>query len=136
METTWRAKTIGPTLPSFYLGDGRLPSNRTYSVSFFSSSAPSMEWLDKQTPRSVVLASYGTVFNLDAGQLAELGNGLCNSGKPFLWVVRPNEAQKLPGDLHDKCSEKGLIVSWCPQLEVLAHKATGTKHDNFFCTLK
>ena len=76
METTWRAKTIGPTLPSFYLGDGRLPSNRTYGVSFFSSSAPSMEWLDKQTPRSVVLASYGTVFNLDAGQLAELGNGL------------------------------------------------------------
>jgi len=125
METTWRAKTIGPTLPSFYLGDGRLPSNRTYGVSFFSSSAPSMEWLDKQTPRSVALASYGTVFNLDAGQLAELGNGLCNSGKPFLWVVRPNEAQKLPGDLHDKCSEKGLIVSWCPQLEVLAHKATG-----------
>ena len=128
MEATWRAKTIGPTLPSFYLGDGRLPCNKTYGVSFFSSSAPSMEWLDKQAPCSVVLASYSTVYNLDAGQLAELGNGLCNSGKPFLWVVRSNEAQRLPGDLRDKCKEKGLIVSWCPQLQVLAHKATGKKY--------
>ncbi|TKW03461.1 hypothetical protein SEVIR_7G025600v4 [Setaria viridis] len=125
MERTWRAKTIGPTLPSFYLDDGRLPSNKTYGVSFCSSSAPSMEWLDEQPTCSVVLASYGTVYRLDANELDELGNGLCDSGKPFLWVVRPNEVGKLSQDLRGKCSEKGLIVSWCPQLEVLAHKATG-----------
>jgi hypothetical protein len=64
MERTWRAKTIGPTLPSFYLDDGRLPSNKTYGVSFFSSSALTMEWLDKQLTCSVVLASYGTVYRL------------------------------------------------------------------------
>ncbi|XP_062225219.1 UDP-glucosyltransferase UGT13248-like [Phragmites australis] len=125
METTWRAKTVGPTLPSFYVGDNRLPSNRTHGLNFFSSSAPSMEWLDKQSTSSVVLASYGTIYDLDATQLDELGNGLCNSGKPFLWVVRSGEAQKLSQELRDKCKEKGLIVSWCPQLEVLAHKATG-----------
>ncbi|KAG8043131.1 hypothetical protein GUJ93_ZPchr0586g11352 [Zizania palustris] len=28
-------------------------------------------------------------------------------------------------ELHDKCKERGLIVSWCPQLDVLSHKATG-----------
>ncbi|NP_001169283.1 UDP-glucosyltransferase UGT13248-like [Zea mays] len=127
MESTWRAKTVGPALPSFYLDDGRMPSNLASGVSFFSSSAPTMGWLDRQPPCSVVLASYGTVYSLDADQLGELGNGLCDSGWPFIWVVRPDEAQKLPQDLEDACreKEKGLIVQWCPQLEVLSHKATG-----------
>ncbi|XP_023156912.1 indole-3-acetate beta-glucosyltransferase isoform X1 [Zea mays] len=58
-------------------------------------------------------------------KLEELGNGLYNSGKPFIWVVRSNEEHKLSDELRDKCKERGLIVSWCPQLEVLAHKATG-----------
>jgi hypothetical protein len=125
METTWRAKTVGPALPSFYLDDGRLPSNTTSGVSFFSSSATTVEWLDRQPPCSVVLANYGTVYSLDADQLHELGNGLCDSGRPFIWVVRSDEAQKLSQDLGERCREKGLIVSWCPQLDVLSHKATG-----------
>ncbi|CAD6211653.1 unnamed protein product [Miscanthus lutarioriparius] len=128
LESTWRAKTIGPTLPSFYLDDGRLPCNKTYGVDLFSSTdseAPCMAWLDKQEPCSVVLASYGTVANLDTAQLEELGNGLCDSGKPFVWVLRSNEAEKLCRQLGDKCKERGLVVPFCPQLEVLAHKATG-----------
>uniref|UniRef100_A0A453JTM7 UDP-glycosyltransferases domain-containing protein n=1 Tax=Aegilops tauschii subsp. strangulata TaxID=200361 RepID=A0A453JTM7_AEGTS len=123
MESRWRAKTVGPTLPSFFLDDGRLPSNKAYGVNFFSSAAPCMAWLDRQPPCSVVLASYGTVYSLDAGELDELGNGLCDSGKPFLWVVRSNEARKISEELHGRCKENGLIVPWCPQLEVLAHKA-------------
>jgi hypothetical protein len=133
LESTWRAKTIGPTLPSFYLDDGRLPRNKTYGygVDLFSSTdhqappCPCMAWLDKQEPGSVVLASYGTVANLDAAQLEELGNGLCDSGKPFVWVLRSDEAEKLSRQLGGKCKEKGLVVPFCPQLEVLAHKATG-----------
>ncbi|KAF8666109.1 hypothetical protein HU200_053823 [Digitaria exilis] len=35
------------------------------------------------------------------------------------------EPLKLSEDLRGKCKEKGLIVSWCPQLEALAHNATG-----------
>ena len=85
-----------------------------------------MAWLDKQEPCSVVLASYGTVANLDTAQLEELGNGLCDSGKPFVWVLRSSEAEKLSRQLGDKCKERGLVVPFCPQLEVLAHKATGT----------
>uniref|UniRef100_J3LVZ6 Uncharacterized protein n=2 Tax=Oryza brachyantha TaxID=4533 RepID=J3LVZ6_ORYBR len=125
MESTWRAKTIGPSLPSFYLDDGRLPSNKEYGFNLFRSTVPCMEWLDKQPPRSVVLVSYGTVSDLDAAKLEELGNGLCNSGKPFLWVVRSNEENKLSDELRRECGGKGLIVPFCPQLEVLAHKSTG-----------
>ncbi|CAO2041546.1 unnamed protein product [Urochloa humidicola] len=126
LESTWRAKTVGPTLPSFYLEDGRLPSNRTYGFNLFSgSAAPCMAWLDKQKPCSVVLASYGTVANLDAAQLEELGNGLCDSGRAFIWVLRSDEEEKLSAELDGRCRERGLIVSFCPQLEVLAHTATG-----------
>ena len=127
MALTWRAKTIGPALPSFYLDDDRLLSNKSYGFNLFSSTVSCMDWLDQQLPCSVVLVSYGTVSDYDEKQLEELGNGLCNSGKPFLWVVRSNEEHKLSDELRDKCKERGLIVSWCPQLEVLAHKATGTK---------
>ncbi|KAL6653078.1 hypothetical protein ACP70R_012003 [Stipagrostis hirtigluma subsp. patula] len=127
LNSTWRAKTIGPTLPSFYLDDGRQPSNRTYGFSLFSTSAAAlcMAWLDKQAPCSVVLASYGTVADLDREELEELGNGLWDSGKPFLWVLRCSEAEKLSEELIDKWKDRGLIVPFCPQLEVLAHQATG-----------
>uniref|UniRef100_M8BV10 Putative UDP-glucosyltransferase n=1 Tax=Aegilops tauschii TaxID=37682 RepID=M8BV10_AEGTA len=123
MELTWRAKTVGPTLPSFYLNDDRLPSNKSYGFNLFGSDAPCMDWLEKQSISSVVLVSYGTFSNYDAAQLEELGNGICNSGKSFIWVVRSNEAHKLSEELRKKCEKNGLIVSWCPQLEVLAHKA-------------
>ncbi|XBI98242.1 hypothetical protein VPH35_018496 [Triticum aestivum] len=125
MESRWRAKTVGPTLPSFFLDDGRLPSNKAYGVNFFSSDAPCMAWLERQPTISVVLASYGTVYSLDAGELDELGNGLCDSGKPFLWVVRSSEVEKISEELNDRCKENGLLVPWCPQLEVLAHKSIG-----------
>nr|ADC92550.1 UDP-glucosyltransferase HvUGT13248 [Hordeum vulgare subsp. vulgare] len=125
MELTWRAKMVGPTLPSYYLGDGRLPSNKSYGLDLFNSEVECMDWLEKQMNSSVVLVSYGTVSNYDATQLEELGNGLCNSSKPFLWVVRSNEEHKLSEELKEKCGKIGLIVSWCPQLEVLAHRAIG-----------
>ncbi|AQK42807.1 Indole-3-acetate beta-glucosyltransferase [Zea mays] len=98
---------------------------KTYGFNLFNSSESCLAWLDKQLPCSVVLVSYGTVSDYDETQLEELGNGLYNSGKPFIWVVRSNEEHKLSDELRDKCKERGLIVSWCPQLEVLAHKATG-----------
>ncbi|KAM0890438.1 hypothetical protein ACQ4PT_027067 [Festuca glaucescens] len=125
MESRWCAKTVGPTLPSFYLDDDRLPLNKSYGFNLVSNTAPCMTWLDTQAPCSVVLASYGTVANLDMSQLEELGYGLCNSGKAFLWVLRSEEVEKLPEELHGKCSMKGQIVPFCPQLEVLAHRATG-----------
>uniref|UniRef100_A0A453AED2 Uncharacterized protein n=1 Tax=Aegilops tauschii subsp. strangulata TaxID=200361 RepID=A0A453AED2_AEGTS len=118
MELTWRAKVVGPTLPSYYLDDNRLPSNKSYGLNLFSADALCMDWLEKHSISSVALVSYGTVSNYDATQLEELGSGLCNSGKPFLWVVRSNEAHKLSKEVKLKCVNNGLIVEWCPQLEV------------------
>uniref|UniRef100_J3LW05 Uncharacterized protein n=1 Tax=Oryza brachyantha TaxID=4533 RepID=J3LW05_ORYBR len=125
MASAWRFKTIGPTVPSFYLDDDQLQPNKTYGFDLSDSTSPCIAWLDNQPACSVVYASYGTVADLNAAQLDELGNGLCNSGKPFIWVIRSCDEHKLSEELRDKCKERGLIVSWCPQLEVLSHKATG-----------
>ncbi|KAL6841191.1 hypothetical protein ACP4OV_029160 [Aristida adscensionis] len=111
MELTWRAKTIGPTLPSFYLeDDDRLPSNNTYGFDLFSSTVSCMPWLDKQPPCSVVFASYGTFSDYNHAQLEELGNGLCSSGKPFLWVVRSNEEHKLSTELRVRSARSGALL--------------------------
>uniref|UniRef100_A0A0E0DBD8 Glycosyltransferase n=1 Tax=Oryza meridionalis TaxID=40149 RepID=A0A0E0DBD8_9ORYZ len=125
LASAWRFKTVGPTVPSFYLDDDRLQPNKNYGFNISDSTSPCLAWLDNQPPCSVVYASYGTVADLDPTQLDELGNGFCNSGKPFLWVVRSCDEHKLSEELRDKCKERGLIISWCPQLEVLSHKATG-----------
>ena len=57
--------------------------------------------------------------------MAELAYGLFNSNIPFLWVVRSSEANKLPEGFTDEAKERGLIITWIPQLDVLAHRAVG-----------
>jgi uncharacterized protein with NRDE domain len=127
MESIWRAKMIGPTLPSFYLDDHRLPSNKSYGFNLFDGDELCIDWMEKQSVNSVVLVSYGTFSQYDVSQLEELGNGLCDSGKPFIWVVRSKESHKLSEELKAKCEKIGIIVSWCLQLAVLTHKAIGMK---------
>ncbi|XVF21243.1 hypothetical protein REPUB_Repub12eG0073400 [Reevesia pubescens] len=46
------------------------------------------------------------------------------SGKPKGSVVATEEA-KLPNNFIEETSEKGLVVTWCPQLEVLSHELVG-----------
>ncbi|PKI57636.1 hypothetical protein CRG98_021964 [Punica granatum] len=59
--------------------------------------------------------------------MEELAWGLKNSEIHFLWVVRKSEEKKLPAGFLDAIapSDMGMVVSWCSQLEVLAHKAVG-----------
>ncbi|PAN13386.1 hypothetical protein PAHAL_2G333000 [Panicum hallii] len=127
MASAWRAKTIGPTVPASYLGDGRLPSDTKYGLHLFElTSAPCVAWLDAHPPRSVVYASFGSLSDLDPSEMREVARGLLDTGRPFLWVVRASEAHKLPAGYEEEARGRGgLVVSWCPQLEVLAHRAVG-----------
>ncbi|KAK4490895.1 hypothetical protein RD792_001610 [Penstemon davidsonii] len=116
-------KTIGPTIPSMYL-DKRLPDDKEYGLSVYKpNTAACMDWLNERQPDSVLYISFGSLAQLGNGQMEELAWGLKLSNKHFLWVVRSSEESKMPSNFLQETSDKGLIVSWCPQLDVLAHEA-------------
>ncbi|CAN6271731.1 unnamed protein product [Urochloa humidicola] len=83
-----------------------------------------VEWLDSQPARSVVYASVGSVVVLSPGEVAEMAHGLAATGRPFLWVVRPEAQPYLPEGYLDGEGKKGIVVAWSPQERVLAHQAT------------
>ncbi|KAL2554555.1 UDP-glycosyltransferase 85A2 [Forsythia ovata] len=89
-----------------------------------------IKWLDSRHPKSVLYVSFGSVIVLSHDQLLEFWYGLVNSGKPFLWAIRPdlvvdNEPNKIPDELKMATKERGCIVSWAPQEDVLSHQAIG-----------
>ena len=58
--------------------------------------------------------------------MEEIAWGLKESGFPFLWVIRQSQLSTLPKWFQEETSkgDKGMIVTWCNQLEILANKAT------------
>ncbi|XP_051188879.1 UDP-glucosyltransferase UGT13248 [Lolium perenne] len=125
MASMWGAKTVGPTVPSAYL-DNRLPDDVSYGFHLHTpTTATTKAWLDAQAPRSVAYVSFGSIAAPGPEHMAEVAEGLYNSGKAFLWVVRALETSKIPEGFADRAGERGLIVPWTAQLEVLAHPAVG-----------
>jgi pathogen-inducible salicylic acid glucosyltransferase len=126
MASQWGAKTVGPTVPSAYLGN-RLPDDVSYGFHLYTPMTTEIKaWLDEMPASSVVYVSFGSLATPSSDQMAEVADGLRNSGKPFLWVVRASETPKLPEGFIDKVEgQQGLVVTWSPQLEVLAHPAVG-----------
>ncbi|TKV91278.1 hypothetical protein SEVIR_9G085100v4 [Setaria viridis] len=87
-----------------------------------------LRWLDAQPDGSVVYVAFGSFTVFDPCQFQELALGLELTGRPFLWVVRPNfttgELSKAWFDeFLARVAGKGMVVSWCPQQQVLAHRA-------------
>ncbi|WCJ37274.1 UDP-Glycosyltransferase superfamily protein [Euphorbia peplus] len=122
MAKRWQVGTVGPTLPSKYL-DKRLEDDNDYGISLFEPDTTTcMNWLRDKQNGSVVYVSFGSIANINEEQMEELALGLKSSNCYFLWVVREPEQSKLPKNF---VSEKGLVVKWCPQLEVLGDKAIG-----------
>ncbi|XP_043809706.1 UDP-glycosyltransferase 74E2-like [Manihot esculenta] len=125
MASKWPIKPIGPTIPSMFL-DKRLEDDKEYGLSLFKPNSDAcMEWLDSKEPDSVVYVSFGSLAALGEVQMAELAWGLKRSNTSFLWVVREPEKEKLPNNFIEETKEMGLVVTWSPQLEVLAHKSVG-----------
>ncbi|XP_062175064.1 UDP-glycosyltransferase 74F2-like [Alnus glutinosa] len=126
----WMAKilplrTIGPTIPSMFL-DNRIEDDKEYGLSIFKPNTDTcMKWLNDRPNGSVVYVSFGSMAALEVEQMAELAWGLRMSNSYFLWVVRASEEAKLPKNFVEETSEKGLVVRWCPQLEVLTHESVG-----------
>ncbi|XP_065871984.1 7-deoxyloganetic acid glucosyltransferase-like [Euphorbia lathyris] len=105
-----------------------------------------LEWLDKQPLKSVLYVSFGSITSMTRDQIFEFWYGLANSKKRFLWVIRPdslvdedgNVVEKFPVELEVGPKERGYVVNWAPQEEVLAHKAIGAfwTHSGWNSTLE
>ncbi|KAL1218791.1 UDP-glycosyltransferase 76E1 [Cardamine amara subsp. amara] len=90
-----------------------------------------IEWLDKQKQSSVVYISLGSLALMETKDMLEMAWGLSNSNQPFLWVIRPGSirasewTESLPDKFSKLVSERGYVVKWAPQIEVLRHPAIG-----------
>ena len=119
------AKMIGPMVPSSYL-DGRIKGDKGYGAILWKPlTEECSNWLESKPPQSVVYISFGSMVSLTEEQMEEVAWGLKESGVSFLWVLRESEHGKLPCGYRESVKDKGLIVTWCNQLELLAHQATG-----------
>ncbi|KAL1196991.1 UDP-glycosyltransferase 76C4 [Cardamine amara subsp. amara] len=118
-------------VPIFTIGPSHIHFPAS-SSSLLSPDETSISWLDKQEDKSVIYVSFGSIVTISESDLMEIAWGLRNSNQPFLWVVRvglvahgtePIEA--IPEELIERLNEKGKIVKWAPQQEVLKHRAIG-----------
>ncbi|AES77648.1 putative UDP-glucuronosyl/UDP-glucosyltransferase [Medicago truncatula] len=107
-----------------FLPIGPLMESNNNKSSLWQEDSTCLDWLDKQAPQSVIYVSFGSLVVMDQNQFNELALGLDLLDKPFLWVVRPSNDNKVnytyPNDFH---GSKGKIVGWAPQSKILNHPA-------------
>ncbi|XP_009590620.1 7-deoxyloganetic acid glucosyl transferase-like [Nicotiana tomentosiformis] len=101
------------------------------SNSLFEEDKSCINWLNNQLPNSVIYVSFGSIATMTKEQLMEFWYGLVNSKQNFLWVIRLDSVagddwkNKIPLELVEGTKERGYIVGWAPQEEVLAHPSVG-----------
>ncbi|KAL1291503.1 hypothetical protein HN51_060025 [Arachis hypogaea] len=89
-------------------------------------------WLDSQKPKSVIYVCLGSLSNVTAIQLIEIGLALEESRRPFIWVIREgNQLGALEkwikeDGFEERIKGKSLIIrGWAPQLLILSHPSIG-----------
>ncbi|CAL2279251.1 unnamed protein product [Prunus armeniaca] len=86
-----------------------------------------LDWLDSRPPASVVYISFGSIVHIKQEQVDEIAHGLLSSGVSFLWVLKPPakafglEKHVLPQGFLEEVGDKGKLVQWSPQEQVLGH---------------
>ncbi|OWM81556.1 anthocyanidin 3-O-glucosyltransferase 2-like [Punica granatum] len=99
-----------------------------------------LSWLDAQPSSSVVFLCFGSVGSFHDDQVNQIAHGLEKSGHRFLLSLRrppptgmlraypeeyENLAKVLPEGFLERTSERGKVIGWAPQVEVLAHPSVG-----------
>ncbi|XP_073134985.1 UDP-glycosyltransferase 86A1-like [Henckelia pumila] len=88
------------------------------------------EWLNTKSPASVLYVSFGSLATAEKKVILEIAGGILRSGVDFIWVLRPgivgsDEDGMLPDGFRDLVKERGLIVPWCKQWQVLSNPGIG-----------
>ncbi|XVE86800.1 hypothetical protein DITRI_Ditri18aG0063300 [Diplodiscus trichospermus] len=119
--------TIGP----LSLLEKHIPLDQAGSLrsSLWKEDSKCLRWLDKRKTNSVLFVSYGSITVMSDQHFKEFAWGLANSKHQFLWVVRPDlvlgSSGILPEEYYQEIEDRGLIVNWCPQDQVLSHPSVG-----------
>lgn len=88
-------------------------------------------WLDQQSPRSVIYIGFGSEYKLTKDEVYEIAYGLELAQLPFIWALRKptwavDDSEALPPGFVDRTSGKGVVcLGWAPQLKILAHPSIG-----------
>ncbi|XP_047312126.1 zeatin O-glucosyltransferase-like [Impatiens glandulifera] len=97
---------------------------------------PTLEWLDKQPPNSVIYVSFGSTTTMSHEQIHELALGLEESKQRFLWGLRDADRAdifnaestilQLPEGFEERMKGVGKVTrDWAPQLGILRHPSVG-----------
>ncbi|KAL4200890.1 hypothetical protein AMTRI_Chr02g213390 [Amborella trichopoda] len=114
--------SIGPLVPSAFI-DGKNPEDTTFGGDMWENSKDYMEWLGSKPVGSVVYVSFGSLRVLSPMQARNIARALSESRHSYLWVVGSSEKALQNIEIED--SERGLVVGWCNQVELLAHPSIG-----------
>ncbi|GLJ07745.1 hypothetical protein SUGI_0073520 [Cryptomeria japonica] len=130
--------SIGPVLPpKFFSGEVRAtPRGKMADIS----EDEVLQWLDSQSPSSVVYISFGSQTFLSEEQSKALASGLEASEKPFIWANKvspkiesltldsPIDLARtyLPKGFQERTKNRGLVIwGWVSQLVILSHQSIG-----------
>ncbi|KAK6129167.1 hypothetical protein DH2020_037099 [Rehmannia glutinosa] len=110
-------RPVGPLLASNRLGKA--------AGHFWPEDSSCLAWLDQQPINSVIYVAFGSLTVFDQTQFEELALGLELTNRPFLWVVRQDITTDIdeayPKGFKDRVQNRGRMVSWAPQQQVLSH---------------
>ncbi|KAJ6426148.1 hypothetical protein OIU84_026683 [Salix udensis] len=121
---------VGPMLNLNRDGDRDVQSDKYKDIG---------QWLDDQPISSVVYLCFGSLGSFGVDQVKEIAFGLEQSGHRFLWSLRQpppkgkmeppseysNPRDVLPEGFLDRTANKGKIIGWAPQIDILGHPSVG-----------
>ncbi|KAE8665646.1 putative UDP-Glycosyltransferase superfamily protein [Hibiscus syriacus] len=114
-----KVRPIGPLPASDRLGN--------LSGNFWPEDPTCLQWLDQQSPASVIYVAFGSFTVFDEIQFQEMALGLELTNRPFLWVVREDitkgKHHAYPQGFIERVGDRGRMVSWAPQGAVLEHSS-------------
>ncbi|EXC33352.1 UDP-glycosyltransferase 85A7 [Morus notabilis] len=124
--------TVGPIHEHWKMAQQNMKSGLS-SVGFnlWKEQDECLQWLNSKQPRSVLYVNFGSVAFMTSNCFQEFAWGLANSGKPFIWIVRPDlvvdgdSALLLSQEFLEETRGRGFVVTWCPQEQVLSHPSVG-----------
>ncbi|KAJ7299857.1 hypothetical protein O6H91_Y133900 [Diphasiastrum complanatum] len=135
-KTNFKIQPIGPLLPSELLDKDHV-QHSLQSKPETSEVRDCLEWLNTQSPASVLYVSFGSIYVPSDDEIIEIAHGLEASTHNFLWVLRPppcdnsqNEhswlSRVLPPGFQSRTHSRGFILPhWAPQLLILSSPSIG-----------